>query len=90
MAHGEGCRDRVLPRHLARAPHRVVAGMTGRPTWEPMFLRCKSCRHEWDDWTPQNAPAKTIIAHWKTYRCPACGKAGGFVLLRFVNAEPET
>jgi len=61
-----------------------------RPTWEPIWLACKSCRHAWDDWTPQDVPAITLIAHWKTYRCPACGKGGRSVLLRSMGAEPGT
>lgn len=61
-----------------------------RPTWEPIRLACESCGHAWDDWTPQDVPAKTLIAHWKTYRCPACGKGWRSVLLRSLPAEPET
>ena len=64
--------------------------IAARPTWEPIRLACKSCGNAWDDWTPQDVPAKTMIAHWKTYHCPWCGRGGRSVLLRGLNAEPET
>jgi len=66
--------------------------MNTRPTWEPIGLRCKSCRHDWDDWQPGNVPAATWIAHVKTYRCPRCGKGRRNILIRSqpLSAEPET
>ena len=56
--------------------------MSDRPTWEPIWLRCKPCGHCWDDWQPNNVPAKTWIAHCRTYRCPECGKGPRAILLR--------
>ena len=53
-----------------------------RPSWEPIWLVCKVCDHQWDDWQPSNVPAETWAAHVRTYRCPNCGKGGRRVLLR--------
>jgi hypothetical protein len=24
----------------------------GKPAWSPIWLACKACLHEWDDWQP--------------------------------------
>jgi len=46
------------------------------PSWQPIWLACKACRHEWDDWTSAYVPVATLVAHWHTYRCPACNNRG--------------
>ena len=63
-----------------------------RPTWEPIWLRCRSCGNEWDDWQPIYVPVATWIAHVKTYHCPKCGKGRRNILIRLqpLSAEPGT
>jgi len=56
--------------------------MRERPTFVPIWLACKACHHEWDDWQPQNVPIETWVAHVTTYRCPNCGAGKGDLLLR--------
>ena len=43
-----------------------------KPSWEPLWLRCGPCGHEWDDWQPTHCPIPTWVAHVKTLRCPKC------------------
>ena len=58
----------------------LMAGIA--PTWEPIWLGCKRCGHEWDDWQPQMVPVATWVAHVRTYRCPECGARSGHIVLR--------
>ena len=53
-----------------------------KPAWGPIWLACKACRHEWDDWQPAMVPIATWVAHVKTYHCPNCGKGARNVLIR--------
>jgi hypothetical protein len=55
------------------------------PTWVPIWLACKACEHQWDDWQPCNCPIETWAAHVRTLHCPRCGKGSRHVVLR---AEP--
>jgi hypothetical protein len=66
--------------------------MSDCPTWEPIWLACKACKHAWDDWQPCDVPPATWIAHVKTYHCPECGKGRRYVLIRSMplSAEPKT
>jgi hypothetical protein len=41
------------------------------PSFVPIWLACR-CGHAWNDWQPANVPAKTWVAHIRTYRCPKC------------------
>jgi rubredoxin len=43
-----------------------------KPTWEPLWLRCGPCGHEWDDWQPCHVPILTWTAHVQALRCPKC------------------
>ena len=52
-----------------------------KPTWEPIWLACCSCKHEWDDWQPCHVPIDTWVAHCRTYHCPKCGAGIGNILL---------
>jgi hypothetical protein len=52
------------------------------PSWAPIWLRCKSCGRDWDDWQPVMVPIKTWIAHCRTYRCPGCGADGKHIVVR--------
>lgn len=58
-----------------------------KPWWAPIWLICKSCRHAWDDWQPQQCPIDTWVTHVKTYRCPNCGKRGLNIYLRMTPLE---
>lgn len=58
-----------------------------RPCWDPIWLACKACDHEWDDWQPGMCPIDTWVAHVKTYRCPHCGKRGRNILYRMKPLE---
>jgi hypothetical protein len=62
-----------------------------RPSWHPIWLACKACKHEWDDWQPANVPLRTWAAHIRTFRCPNCDKGGRQVLWRArpLNAARE-
>jgi hypothetical protein len=53
-----------------------------KPTWEPIWLACEACGHEWDDWQPGMVPVETWAAHVRTCHCPKCGKGGAAVLMR--------
>lgn len=44
-----------------------------KPTWEPLWLRCGVCRHDWDGWQPCHVPVPTYIAHIRALCCPKCG-----------------
>jgi hypothetical protein len=60
-----------------------------KPTWTPIWLSCKQCRHQWYDFQPHLVPPATWIAH-VTYHCPACGKGGNAVLLRSTPLPAES
>jgi hypothetical protein len=53
-----------------------------KPTCVPIWLACRACNYQWDDWQPCDVPVATWLAHCRTWRCPACGKGGRNVLLR--------
>jgi hypothetical protein len=57
-----------------------------KPTWRPIWLSCKGCRHDWDDWQPCHVPVETWCAHARTYHCPECGS--DMVLLRLTPLKP--
>jgi hypothetical protein len=57
------------------------------PAWAPIWLTCKACGHEWDDWQPCRCPIPTWVAHVKTYRCPICHKRGRNILIRMQPLE---
>ena len=42
------------------------------PTWQPIWLKCRECGHQWDGWQPCGVPAATWIAHAQTHHCPEC------------------
>jgi len=63
--------------------------MRERPTFVPIWLACRHCRHAWDDWQPQDVPVETWVAHVKTYRCPRCGADAGHVVLRAKPIEGD-
>lgn len=44
-----------------------------QPRWDSIWLACRGCGHEWDDWSPAIVPVETLVAHWQSYRCPSCG-----------------
>lgn len=58
-----------------------------RPVWLPIWLACRSCKHEWDDWQPNVVPLQTWIAHVKTYQCPQCGAGASRIVLRRKTPE---
>ena len=51
------------------------------PTWQPIWLKCRDCGHQWDGWQPCGVPAATWIAHAQTHHCPHC--KDGVVWIRF-------
>jgi hypothetical protein len=55
---------------------------TARPEFVSIWLRCKACGKDWDDWQPIMVPVTVWVAYVKTYRCPHCGAGGRNVLLR--------
>jgi hypothetical protein len=63
--------------------------MSERPTFGPIWLACKRCKHAWDDWQPRNVPIETWAAHVMTYRCPQCDAGKGDVLLRMKPLDGE-
>lgn len=62
-----------------------------KPTWDPLWLACKSCGHAWDDWQPCHVPVDTWLTHLKTHRCPQCGKgySDKNLLLRFKPLDQQ-
>lgn len=56
--------------------------MTCKPTWEPLWLRCKECHHEWDDWQPCHVPIRVWTTHIRLIRCPNCGRGSRALLMR--------
>jgi hypothetical protein len=44
-----------------------------KPSWEPLWLRCGPCKHEWDSLQPCHCPIPTWVAHVRSLRCPLCG-----------------
>lgn len=49
--------------------------MSDKPTWEPLWLQCKACGHQWDDWQPRYVPVQVWVAHIKALAamgCPQC------------------
>lgn len=45
-----------------------------KPTWVPLWLRCDSCAHEWDDWQPSYVPPSVLIAAYRALGCAKCGE----------------
>ena len=52
------------------------------PGWTPIWLRCRVCKHCWDDWQPVRVPLLTWVAHVRAYRCPKCSANSGDIFLR--------
>jgi len=44
-----------------------------QPVWSPLWLTCKACGYQWDDWQPIGVPLATWVAHIRTIRCRTCG-----------------
>jgi hypothetical protein len=59
-----------------------------RPEFQPIWLRCAACKHEWDDWQPCHVPIDTWIAHVSTFHCPRCPADRATVMLR--SQPPRT
>jgi len=56
--------------------------MNIKPEWEPLWLACRSCKHEWDDWQPVFCRIDTWIAHVRSLHCPACGTDRRDIVMR--------
>jgi len=46
--------------------------MSGRPTFVPLWLRCKACDHRWNAWQPTDVPIRVWTTWVKLLRCPNC------------------
>lgn len=46
--------------------------MSEKPTWEPLWLRCKDCDLDFDDWQPCHVPIPVWLTHVRLIRCPHC------------------
>jgi hypothetical protein len=60
-----------------------------KPRWEPIWLACSACHHEWDDWQPAMVPIDTWVAHCGTFQCPKCGAGKSDILIRTTPLKVE-
>ena len=44
------------------------------PRFVPLWLACKKCKAEWDDWQPGFVRVEVWLAHVRSLRCPKCGR----------------
>jgi hypothetical protein len=54
-----------------------------KPDWQPFWLACKKCGHEWDDWIPVHVPVEAAVAYMRSaYRCLRCNAGFDAMLWR--------
>lgn len=61
-----------------------------KPTWQPLWLGCKACKHEWDDWLPSGVRLDVAIASLQSQRCPKCGLGMEELVIRSKPITPDT